>query len=345
MRINRVNLRAAGKWFGLAIVCFGVASCTTTTTTTGGKKKTAKSKEYFSESAYGVKASPKVTDGNNVPKGGGRYLVGRPYKVAGKTYVPRPNPSYDKVGLASWYGSAFHGRRTANGEVYDQYDLTAAHPTMPLPSYARVTNLDNGSSVIVRVNDRGPFHKGRIIDLSNTTAELLDMKGTGTAKVRVQYIGPAQMDGHDKAFLMASYNGKGGRLPQFAPDGLTATPGVMVASNDVPTPVDPESQMPAAPTLVPVPATATAFNNTAVQTAGADPFQQFVILPDTGPQIVERPQQSASIMSAPASRLSAYSAPDSDANETPFRAVLVRNDGLTEEAIKAFALKKRIAVN
>ena len=100
-----------------------------------------------------------VADGERVPRGGGQYLVGRPYTVAGRRYYPAENPSYTAVGMASWYGAAFHGRRTANGEVYDMASLSAAHPTMPLPSYARVTNLGNGYSVIVRVNDRGPYHR------------------------------------------------------------------------------------------------------------------------------------------------------------------------------------------
>ena len=99
--------------------------------------------EYFSEAKYGA-ASPRVVeDGQPVPRGGGQYLVGHPYTIAGHTYYPRENPNYSAVGLASWYGDAFHGRRTANGEVYDMRSLSAAHPTMPLPSYARVTNLSN----------------------------------------------------------------------------------------------------------------------------------------------------------------------------------------------------------
>ncbi len=92
--------------------------------------------------------------------------------------------------MASWYGDAFHGRRTANGEVYDMRSLTAAHPTMPLPSYARVTNLSNGYSVIVRVNDRGPYHGGRVMDVSSRVADVLDFKSTGTAKIKVEYVGP-----------------------------------------------------------------------------------------------------------------------------------------------------------
>jgi rare lipoprotein A len=111
--------------------------------------------------------------------------------------------------LASWYGDAFHGRLTANGEVYDVRGLTAAHPTMPLPSYARVTNLRNNRSVVVRVNDRGPFARGRIIDVSETAAEMLGFRRAGTAKVKVEYVGPARMDGLDHDMLVASYKAPG----------------------------------------------------------------------------------------------------------------------------------------
>ncbi|MGE3308003.1 MAG: septal ring lytic transglycosylase RlpA family protein, partial [Rhizobiaceae bacterium] len=142
---------------------------------------------------------------------------------------------YRKVGAASWYGDAFHGRLTANGEIYDMTHLTAAHPTMPLPSYARVTNMKNGSSVIVRVNDRGPYANGRIIDLSKRAAEMLDYSHAGVAKVKVEYVGRAPLDGQDDRYLMASYRpGKGqGRAPDPLSDGLPS--GVMIAMNG-PTP-------------------------------------------------------------------------------------------------------------
>ena len=160
--------------------------------------------EYFAQGKYGH-ASPKVVaDGERVPRGGGQYLVGHPYTVAGRRYYPAENPSYSAVGMASWYGAAFHGRRTANGEVYDMASLSAAHPTMPLPSYARVTNLENGYSVVVRVNDRGPYHSGRVMDVSSRVADVLDMKAMGTAKVKVDYVGPAPLEGSDDSQLLAS---------------------------------------------------------------------------------------------------------------------------------------------
>src|SRR5580693_260473 len=110
------------------------------------------------DSHWGVSASDRVVGpGEPVPKGGGTYRVGSPYVVAGQTYYPQEDSHYHAEGLASWYGDDFHGRNTANGEVFDTNGISAAHPTMPLPSYARVTNLTNGRSIIVRVNDRGPY--------------------------------------------------------------------------------------------------------------------------------------------------------------------------------------------
>ena len=140
-------------------------------------------------------------------KGGGRYHVGNPYQIAGNWYRPKVDPGYERVGTASWYGPGFQGRLTANGEIYDMNSLTAAHPTMPLPSYARVTNLDNDRSVIVRINDRGPFARDRLIDLSKRTAQLLGFIHSGTAKVRVEYVSKARLDGRDNAYLLASYSG------------------------------------------------------------------------------------------------------------------------------------------
>jgi rare lipoprotein A len=139
-----------------------------------------------------------------VPKGGGSYRVGKPYEIRGRTYVPAENPSYRAEGIASWYGPDFHGRLTANGEVYDMHSISAAHTTMPLPSYARVTNLDNGKSIIVRINDRGPYVRDRLIDLSIGTAKALDFYGHGLARVRVEYVGRAPLEGSDDRMLMAT---------------------------------------------------------------------------------------------------------------------------------------------
>jgi rare lipoprotein A len=117
--------------------------------------------------------------------------AGPPYQVEGKWYVPAYEPNYDEVGVASWYGPTFHGKASASGEEFDENAMTAAHPTLPIPSLVKVTNLENGRSVVVRLNDRGPFVDDRIIDLSKKAGEALDLHGKGTAKVRVQYVGPA----------------------------------------------------------------------------------------------------------------------------------------------------------
>jgi len=145
----------------------------------------------------------------------GRYKVGAPYQVGGRRYVPREEPGYDRVGVASWYGGNFHNRLTANGERYDLGRLTAAHPTLPMPSHVYVTNLANGRTVLVRVNDRGPFVGDRIIDLSRYTARVLGLEGQGVGKVRVRYAGPAPLDGNtnaERAFL-ARQPWYGGGLP------------------------------------------------------------------------------------------------------------------------------------
>lgn len=112
--------------------------------------------------------------------------VGNPYKVAGVWYHPKEEPDYDEVGYASWYGPDFHGKRTANGEQYNMNALTAAHKTLPLPTFVKVTNLENGRSIVLRVNDRGPFVKDRIIDISRRGAQLLGFDKQGVTKVRVQ---------------------------------------------------------------------------------------------------------------------------------------------------------------
>jgi rare lipoprotein A len=154
---------------------------------------------------YGVSSSPRVVAfGEPVPKGGGTYRIGKPYTVGGRVYVPEEDANYREEGLASWYGDDFHGRLTANGEVFDMGSLTAAHPTLPMPCYARVTNLGNGKSLIVRVNDRGPYHGNRLIDVSNKAAELLEFKGNGVARVRVEYVGRAPLEGSDDLQLIAT---------------------------------------------------------------------------------------------------------------------------------------------
>ena len=154
---------------------------------------------------YGVSPSPRVVaDGEDIPKGGGYAKVGKPYVIAGQTYVPTVPKSYSAVGMASWYGADFHGRKTANGEVFDTESITAAHRTLPMPSYIRVTNLFNGRSIIARVNDRGPFHSTRLIDVSEPVAQALAFRNKGTVRVKVDYLGQAPLEGSDDRKLLAS---------------------------------------------------------------------------------------------------------------------------------------------
>lgn len=119
---------------------------------------------------------------------GGGYKVGTPYQIDGKWYTPQEDYSYSEVGVASWYGPEFHGKRTANGERYDMNALTAAHRTLPMPSLVRVTNMENGRSAILRVNDRGPFARSRVLDVSRRAADALGFIGTGTATVKVEIL-------------------------------------------------------------------------------------------------------------------------------------------------------------
>jgi rare lipoprotein A len=278
--VARPRLRRTITLVSFAACAALLAGCGTPQPKTGVKQ--ARSKEYFPESKYGVKASPRVAFGRDgIRRGGGRDQLGKPYQVAGKWYYPKEDRKYSKVGAASWYGDAFHGRLTANGEVYDTAHLTAAHPTMPLPSYARVTNMANGSSVIVRVNDRGPYHGNRIIDLSKRAAEMLDYASIGTAKVKVDYIGRAPLDGDDDQYLLASYNP--GNKPHDPSVGLPT--GVMIAMNGS----TPSAAL-AGASAIPFPGqlTDSAPAPQPVMTAQAPAFG-YVVLPDFGPIVPQRP--------------------------------------------------------
>lgn len=121
------------------------------------------------------------------------YKVGNPYQVAGRWYYPKVDEQYDTIGVASWYGDEFDGKLTANGEVFDKRRLTAAHPTLPMPTLVEVENLENGRTAVLRVNDRGPFVGDRIIDLSHAAARHLGFEGKGLARVRVRYVGKADV--------------------------------------------------------------------------------------------------------------------------------------------------------
>jgi peptidoglycan lytic transglycosylase len=194
-------LRRFAGLLAVCCVCVGVAGCS------GGLSGKV-------DPRYGVSSSARVVEpGQPIPKGGGVYRVGKPYVIGGKTYVPEENFNYRAVGIASWYGDAFHGRYTANGEIFDENAISAAHPTMPLPSYARVTNLRNHRSIVVRVNDRGPYAHDRLIDLSVKTAKLLDFYGDGTTKVRVEYVGRAPLAGSNDRKLLTTLREHGHAAP------------------------------------------------------------------------------------------------------------------------------------
>ncbi len=147
----------------------------------------------FSPTSLGVSASVRPAAGSTASASS--YKIGKPYRIGGIWYVPREDPTYDRSGVGSWYGADFHGRKTANGEIYDMHALTAAHPTLPLPSYVDVTNLANNKTVRVRVNDRGPYIAGRIIDMSQASARQLGFETQGKAQLRVRYVGRAPLNG------------------------------------------------------------------------------------------------------------------------------------------------------
>jgi rare lipoprotein A len=132
--------------------------------------------------------------GSGPPGPGPHFKIGEPYQINGQWYYPAFVTEYEATGIASWYGESYHGRSTANGEIYDMYALTAAHPTIQLPSVVEVMNLENGRSLILRVNDRGPFVDDRLIDLSYAAARELGFVRQGLARVHVRYLGVARLD-------------------------------------------------------------------------------------------------------------------------------------------------------
>ena len=207
--------------------------------------------------------SPAKTAAPDATLGRGQYKVGQPYQIGGVWYYPAEDFSYDESGIASWYGEDFHGKYTANGEVFDLNALSAAHRTLPMPTIVEVTNLENGRSLALRVNDRGPFARGRIIDVSRRAAQLLGFEGQGTAKVRVRILVPesiqaaslARRNGSDEKSI-ADPARAGPRAPVIA-EPLPPSPGVRVASTQpqavprapapLPAPPVPQATAPAAP--------------------------------------------------------------------------------------------------
>jgi len=171
----------------------------------------------------GPGAGPAAQGQATRPPGNGAHGTMAPYQVGGIWYVPREQPDYDQTGIASWYGEAFNLKATANGELFDLNQFSAAHTTLPLPSMVEVTNLDNGRKLVVRVNDRGPFVGGRLIDLSQAAARELGYERAGTAHVRVRYVGPAPLGGPDA----------GVRYAKATPAYPTAAPTMVAASTRV----------------------------------------------------------------------------------------------------------------
>ncbi len=210
-------LRTARTSAGIAAVCLSVllAGCAETTLASHYAKQVTWPGEQTANSTY---------------------KVGKPYQVGGDWYYPSEDFSKAETGVASWYGPTFHGKRTANGEIYDQNELTAAHRTLQMPSLVRVTNLENGRSIVVRVNDRGPFKKGRVIDVSKRAAELLGFIGQGTARVRLEVlekesrkIATAAQRGMDTSRItLAELN----TLPDSGATQVAAAP--VMAQNDIP---------------------------------------------------------------------------------------------------------------
>lgn len=168
--------------------------------------------------------------------GRGTYKVGRPYTIDGTTYYPAEDPDYVETGIASWYGPGFHGNRTANGEAYDQHQISAAHRTLPMPSIVRVTNLDNGRSAVVRINDRGPFARGRIIDMSRAGAQELGFDLIGTAKVRVELL---RAESEIVKQIALAGGGKEQQLAALATGVQPSPPPVQVAAAPPPPPPSP----------------------------------------------------------------------------------------------------------
>lgn len=191
---------------------------------------------------------PPAQKASTEASGRGTYKIGSPYQINGVWYYPAEDFSYEETGIASWYGEAFHGKFTANGEIFDLNGLTAAHHTLPMPSIVEVTNLENGRTIALRVNDRGPFARGRIIDVSRRAAQLLGFEAQGTAKIRLKILVPESI----QAASLARHNGGDDkaepaqavpRAPVVA-EILAPTPGVRVASTQPP-PLPPAAPTPA----------------------------------------------------------------------------------------------------
>ncbi len=272
----------------LAMLCLAAGGCAETQLATHAIKKT--NRELYGPGVKDVPLQPvSAPAAGPVGRPSGRsplYKIGEPYQIDGTWYYPKEDYGYVETGIASWYGDEFHGKPTANGEVYDQYSVSAAHRTLPLPSLVRVTNLENGRSMVVRVNDRGPFARGRIIDMSRRGAEALGFYGPGTAKVRVELLA-------DESRMMKEAALRGQRinpvqLASAAPPPAPSQPQVVAVSTQPPEgalgpPIEPRVKLvPVSQTNIYVQAGAFAKYDNAVRVRDAlTPVAATAILPVT----------------------------------------------------------------
>jgi rare lipoprotein A len=236
--------------------------------------------------------------------GRGAYKVGKAYDIDGKTYYPAENWSYDETGMASWYGPGFHGRQTASGEIYDQHATSAAHPTLPLPSIVRVTNLANGKEVVARVNDRGPFAHNRIIDLSKGAARQIGLDISGTAKVRVQLltresemIKQVALQGGGRDAQMAAIANMDSSAPASAPQTMIASAPVTDRSVAVQQTPGPQGPTIAEQIAAREAAERTAQANARQAPVTTQPMPALTLPPSTQPLVVGQPAPALSAAS------------------------------------------------
>jgi rare lipoprotein A len=278
----------------------------------------------------GKPAKPPATAGSKAAtSAGSKVKIGKPYEVFGVRYTPSDDRSYDAVGIASWYGPGFHGLDTANGERYEMDSLTAAHKTLPMPSYVEVTNLTNGRVLVVRINDRGPFVEGRIIDLSRRAAQLLGIDKAGTAKVRVRRVFP---DAEQIAALAPLPQAVAVRTP--AP---VAAPAAPVAVNAAPTDAVAVDAVPAPVAVVAVPPAAVAATTAAAPPPTQQLFIQVAAVSDQGRAEWLRgylaPYGTVTIGAAPSGLWRVRIGPVSDENSAASTLARVQAAGYSDAAI------------
>lgn len=256
------------------------------------------------------------------PYRGGRYKVGAPYTINGITYSPEEDFGYDETGIASWYGPGFHARATANGEEFDQDQLTAAHKTLPMPCFVRVTNLDNGRKIVVRVNDRGPYAEGRIIDLSRASATALGFKNIGLARVRVEVMTD---ETRRMADFMKSEQGNNRAYASRKPSRVQQTQQAMAAEAGVIVPTAPPPAI-AQESLTPVqaaPVRNEKIRNAKIQTAS-----------------ISRPDHVAAV-SAPVPAVPDVSVTEGLADSDPGQKIFIQAGAFSNQA-NALRLKQRL---